>query len=114
MPKHMRSGVMSFFQKYGQPTKSKPKKKKTVKDKLLESISKQERLLAGEQVLTPKNTIIASWFKSERFSPKVGLKSLFGKEYIYFEPGSESQLLKDFRESLLAGEFDKYIAELEK
>lgn len=100
---------MSFFTKFGQPVATKTEKPKTTKERLAEAVKKQERILAGEQVLNPRNTPIASWFSKGKFSPKLGNKSLFGKKFYVYEKGQQREYLEAFIESLKSGELNEYI-----
>ncbi len=104
---------MSLFKKFGQPVATKTEKPKTSKERLAEAVKKQERLLAGEQVLSPRNTPIASWFSKGKFSPKLGNKSLFGKKFYVYEDGQQQDYLTAFVESLKSGELDEYIEKIE-
>jgi hypothetical protein len=77
---------------------------------LYENISKQEKLLAGEKVTGVKGKPIRSWFKGGRFNPSVAIYSLFDGQTAKVEPGKEAECLAAFKQALIDGELDKYIA----
>ena len=106
---------MGFFDIYGTPRKvSSAKGMATTRSMLEEGISNQRRILNGEKLTNQKGDPIRSWFNKSKFTPMIGIYSLFDGKSVEVKQGSEKQQLDDFEKYMKEGEFDRYIDAVDK
>ncbi len=88
--------------------------KRTPKERTLNAIDNQIKLVQGKKPLNAKGNVMPSWFDTIEgqyaLYPKNGVKPLIGKnQRLKCSKGGEEALLKKLRQSVAKGDLDKYL-----